>query len=138
MKPFAVFVLVPVDGGYAATTRANGRMGLPGGQVEPGETAFDAVYREAEAEFWMLTDCEYDDETPYKECWEWRSAKVMARKCCWYQLKQPLLGQLKAKNLMRSLHDAEHKLFNAIGLQHDYKCACHYIEEKFPKLKEPA
>lgn len=52
--PFAVFVLVPVDGGYAATTRANGRMGLPGGQVEPGETAFDAVYREAEEEGWDI------------------------------------------------------------------------------------
>jgi hypothetical protein len=35
----------------------------------------------AMSEFWMLTDCEYDTEEPYAACWEWRSAKVMARKC---------------------------------------------------------
>ena len=47
-RPFAVFVLAPTDGGYAVTTRATdrgegGRIGLPGGKVDPGEDPVDAM-----------------------------------------------------------------------------------------------
>lgn len=52
---FAVFAVVEVDGGLAATTRPKeGGIGLPGGKVDPGETEEDALYREAEEEGWKL------------------------------------------------------------------------------------
>jgi hypothetical protein len=55
-KPFAVFVLVQVDGGYAATTRTKGRIGLPGGKVEKNESPVDAAYREGKEEGWEIKD----------------------------------------------------------------------------------
>ncbi len=97
-------------------------------------TESDASHK-AMAEFWMLTDCEYNTEEPYAACWEWRYAKVMARKCCWYQLKQPILGSRKAGNLMSILHRAEAHLYDVLGLSEEYKSPCQYIEEAFPKLK---
>ena len=60
-NPFAVFVIVFVKGGYVlATTRAEdkgegGKIGLPGGKVDPGESPVDAVYREAAEEGWKIT-----------------------------------------------------------------------------------
>lgn len=54
--PFAVFVLAEVEPGlYAATTRAAdrgelGRIGLPGGKVDPGESPEDAAIRESAEE----------------------------------------------------------------------------------------
>jgi hypothetical protein len=95
-----------------------------------------AAHRAAEAEFWMLTDCEYDDDDPYKACWEWRYWKVQARKCCWYQLKQPLLGSRKAGGVMRKLQEVEEHLFAVLGLADEYKSPCEYIEEAFPNLKK--
>lgn len=53
--PFAVFVLVRVDGGYAATTRIGGGIGLPGGKIDAGETAVSAVIREAHEEGWDVS-----------------------------------------------------------------------------------
>lgn len=83
-SPFAVFVLVPVDDGYAATTRANGRIGLPGGQVESGETPFDAAYREAEEEGWDIAGL---DPSPIQKkpvdgrmVWWYRAGKAVKRK----------------------------------------------------------
>lgn len=58
--PFAVFVIAPVDEQIAATTRAadrnkSGRIGLPGGKVDPGESPVDAAYRESLEEGWQIT-----------------------------------------------------------------------------------
>jgi 8-oxo-dGTP pyrophosphatase MutT (NUDIX family) len=67
MRPFAVFAVAPVGGGYyAATTRAAdrgeaGKIGLPGGKVEPGESPVAALIREAAEEGWAL---EGVDPTP--------------------------------------------------------------------------
>lgn len=58
--PFASFVVAPTtEGGYAATTRAadrgeSGRIGLPGGKVDPGETGEEAAIREAQEEGWSI------------------------------------------------------------------------------------
>lgn len=57
--PFAVFAIVEVKGGYAATTRAKdrgeeGKIGLPGGKVDPGEKPEVAVIREASEEGWSI------------------------------------------------------------------------------------
>lgn len=57
--PFAVFVLAPVGNGYAATTRPadrgeSGKMGLPGGKIDPNENVIDAAYREANEEGWQI------------------------------------------------------------------------------------
>ena len=56
-SPFAVFVIVRVETGYAATTRATdkgeqGRIGLPGGKVDSGENPIDAAIRESREEGW--------------------------------------------------------------------------------------
>lgn len=51
---FAVFILVPVSGGYAMTTRDDGRTGLPGGKVDPNENPRDAAIREANEEGWAV------------------------------------------------------------------------------------
>jgi 8-oxo-dGTP pyrophosphatase MutT (NUDIX family) len=56
----AAFILAPTHGGIAATTRAAdrgeaGRIGLPGGKVESGETPLQAAIREAREEGWEIT-----------------------------------------------------------------------------------
>lgn len=58
-KFFAVFVVAPAGNGLAATTRAAdrgeaGRIGLPGGKVDAGETAVQAAIREAAEEGWFV------------------------------------------------------------------------------------
>jgi hypothetical protein len=59
-NPFAVFVLVKLPNGkYAATTRAEdkgeqGKIGLPGGKVDPNEDPKIAAIREAEEEGWKI------------------------------------------------------------------------------------
>jgi len=60
-KPFAVFVLVSFEIGYAATTRAKdtgeeGRIGLPGGKVDENESPIQGAYREAKEEGWEVFD----------------------------------------------------------------------------------
>lgn len=58
--PFAVFAIIEVEPGkYAATTRAKdrgeeGKIGLPGGKVDPGEKGEEAVVREAAEERWKI------------------------------------------------------------------------------------
>jgi hypothetical protein len=60
-SPFAVFVVARVDDDmYAATTRPAdrgeaGRIGLPGGKVDPGEDPIEAAYREAREEGWEIS-----------------------------------------------------------------------------------
>lgn len=50
----AAFILVRSADGWAATTRPDGRVGLPGGKVEPGESPIAAALREAAEEGWLV------------------------------------------------------------------------------------
>jgi 8-oxo-dGTP pyrophosphatase MutT (NUDIX family) len=52
---FAVFAIVRKGDGFAATTRPDGRIGLPGGKVDDGESPRQALRRECEEEGWKLT-----------------------------------------------------------------------------------
>ena len=52
--PFAVFVVGKVGDKYTATTRDDGRIGLPGGKVDPGESGEVAAMREAAEEGWSF------------------------------------------------------------------------------------
>lgn len=56
--PWATFVVAPHAKGYAATTRptGDGKFGLPGGKLEPGEDPLAAAAREASEEGWDVTD----------------------------------------------------------------------------------
>lgn len=57
VRPFAAFLVAPVFGApqmLAATTRPGGRIGLPGGKLDPNETAEQAVRREAREEGWII------------------------------------------------------------------------------------
>ena len=60
MGIFAVFaVYQPISGLVGATTRAadrgeEGRIGLPGGKVDPGETPIQALIRECREEGWAI------------------------------------------------------------------------------------
>jgi 8-oxo-dGTP pyrophosphatase MutT (NUDIX family) len=55
----AAFIVAPAEGGIAATTRAAdrgeaGRIGLPGGKAEAGESPLQAALREAAEEGWEV------------------------------------------------------------------------------------
>ena len=69
-SPFAVFVVAQTpDGAYAATTRPAdrgeaGRIGLPGGKVDPGEDPVEAAYREAREEGWEIDSI---DPKPFQD-----------------------------------------------------------------------
>ena len=54
MQIFASFVLIIKDGLVCATTREDGRIGLPGGKCEPGESAYNTAIREANEEGWQI------------------------------------------------------------------------------------
>ena len=60
-EPFAVFVVAPVEGGFAATSRpVEGGIGLPGGKVDPGEDGLQALLRESSEEGWEIYGVEGD------------------------------------------------------------------------------
>ena len=59
--PFAVFAVIRINGKFAATTRAAdrgeaGKIGLPGGKVDLGETGPEALIRECAEEGWKISD----------------------------------------------------------------------------------
>lgn len=54
MEIFAAFVLAEDARGIAATTRDDGRIGLPGGKVDKDENPFQAAVRESNEEGWNL------------------------------------------------------------------------------------
>ncbi len=58
MQIFASFVLIIKDGLVCATTREDGRIGLPGGKCELGESAYLAAVREAYEEGWQIDPSE--------------------------------------------------------------------------------
>lgn len=81
---------------------------------------------------WKYTDIEYSDDPIRQAAWEWRHAKVMSRKCCFYQ---GVLGETReAGHLMEKLTQAEQELMKECGIS-DYKIAEKYIEDQFPNLK---
>ena len=90
------------------------------------------AYRAAEAVLWMKTDVEYDEDGFRNVVWEWRHAKVMARKCCWMQRFGATGDAAKA---MRQLQEAESALATVCGRGHIYRTSCSYLEEAFPNLK---
>lgn len=95
------------------------------------------AWQKAESKLWMLTDVEYDDKDALRAaCWQWRYCKVMARKCCFIQLKFPKEGSRTAGDLMSNLHHAEATLMKLLGLENEYKSPCQYIEEQFPNLRK--
>jgi len=91
------------------------------------------AYHKAAADLWMATDFEYDDSPFRSAVWTWRYWKVMARKCCWYQLGGKC--HWRAGWTMRKLQEAETKLVEVCGLTGIYRTACSYLEEAFPNLK---
>lgn len=54
MIDVAVAVHVDENGLVAATTRPDGKLGLPGGKAEPGESLVDTLIRECEEEGWKI------------------------------------------------------------------------------------
>ncbi len=54
MQIFASFVLIIKDGMVCATTREDGRIGLPGGKCEPYEFPYQTAIREAAEEGWLI------------------------------------------------------------------------------------
>ena len=55
MSIHAAFIVCPVGGGFAATTRVESSgYGLPGGKLEPGESPASAALREAAEEGWRI------------------------------------------------------------------------------------
>lgn len=99
-------------------------------------TEFDELskeYQESYKELWSATDVEYAEDGFRNIVWEWRYWKVMARKCCWYQLST---GNTRlAGETMTALQNAETKLVEVCGLTDEYKPTSDYIEKQFPNLK---
>jgi 8-oxo-dGTP pyrophosphatase MutT (NUDIX family) len=84
--PFAVFAIIKFNdtpNSYAGTTRPadrgeSGRIGLPGGKVDDGETPQEALQRECNEEGWLIKDINDIGHTPF------HTAYVEGKLVHWY------------------------------------------------------
>lgn len=96
----AAFVLAETaDGKIAATTRPDGRVGLPGGKLDAGETAVEAAVREAEEEGWRIT---VPDEDPI------HVQDIEGFRCAWFLGSDPVLLEDYAEKGRITPFAAEH------------------------------
>lgn len=79
-KIHAVFVVAPIDDGYAATTRpGSDKIGLPGGKVDPNEDLLDALYRECKEEGFEIDGVEKE---PF------HIQKIEGKHIAWFRAKK--------------------------------------------------
>jgi ADP-ribose pyrophosphatase YjhB (NUDIX family) len=85
-SPWATFVIAPHEKGYAATTRptGDGKFGLPGGKLDPGEDPLAAVQREAGEEGWDVSNVHpeplHKADVDGKPVWWYRAEGAAPRK----------------------------------------------------------
>jgi len=85
-SPWATFVIAPHEKGYAATTRptGDGKFGLPGGKLDPGEDPLAAVQREAGEEGWDVSNVHpeplHKADIDGKPVWWYRAESAAPRK----------------------------------------------------------
>lgn len=89
-------------------------------------------YRSATADLWEITDREYREDGLHDKMWNWRYAKVMARKCTF--LLRGIRGTTRAAKLMRKLDVAEKEFVQAFDLENIYENANERLKRAFPNL----
>lgn len=95
-NPFAVFAIIKFNdtpNSYAGTTRPadrgeSGRIGLPGGKVDDGETPQEALRRECNEEGWFIDDINDIEHTPF------HTAYVEGKLVHWYTVNDNNIKKL--------------------------------------------
>lgn len=85
----------------------------------------------AEKNLWHVTDIEYDEDGFRNIVWEWRYWKVVARKCCYYQLRQDYKS---SKYTMENLTTAEYNFVKVCRLENIWESPDQAIIKRFPEL----